>query len=77
MRGVPPNRVIGSDAWMQEQQLRGEWEAAEWKRLRAELAVQPALPAPAPSPQPPQKSKDRALHEGGVNAFRAIATIVQ
>ena len=50
-------RAIGSDGWMLEQQLRAEWEAAEWRRLRAEMA----LPAPELVPQ----RRERPLHEGG------------
>ena len=53
----PPD-AIASDAWMLEQQLRAEWEAAEWRRLRAELSQ----PLPALAYAPPAR---RPWYEGG------------
>lgn len=41
---------------MAEQQLRAEWEAAEWRRLRTELATLPAPETAAPA---------RPWYEGG------------
>src|SRR5262249_25413636 len=52
-----PSRVIGSDAWMLEQQLRAEWEAAEWRRIRAETAL--------PPPPQPGRGREKPWYEGG------------
>lgn len=55
----PP--VFASDAWMHEQQMRAEWEAAEWRRLRAELNKPQPIQLPPPQAQP----QGKPLHEGG------------
>ncbi len=43
-------QALASDAWMLEQQVRAEMEAAAWRQLREHLAAPPALPAPAEEP---------------------------
>ena len=53
----PP--AFASDAWMHEQQLRAEWEASEWRRLRAELN------RPQPIQLPPPQAAAKPLHRGG------------
>lgn len=45
LRGRP---AIASDAWMLEQQVRAEMEAAAWRRLREGLAAPPTASAPGP-----------------------------
>lgn len=42
-RGRP---VLASDAWILEQQVRAEMEAAAWRRLREDMATPPALAPP-------------------------------
>ena len=49
MAAPPGSRLpaFGSDDWMLEQQLRAEFEAEAWRRMREELAAPPqALPPP-------------------------------
>jgi len=43
-RGRP---ALASDAWMLEQQIRAEMEAAAWRRLRESLAAPPEPAQPA------------------------------
>lgn len=47
MSGARSRPAIPSDDWMLEQQLRAEFEAEAWRRMREELAAPPqALPPP-------------------------------
>ena len=65
---------IASDAWMHEQQLKAEWEAAEWKRIRAELANPPPAPAAPEAKQPWYEGGSiilKALVRFGIGAFGA------
>ena len=66
-----PYLTIGSDAWMREQQLRAEWEAAEWARIRAELAV----PPPAPPRLAPPAVRERPWYEGGSTILKALVRV--
>jgi hypothetical protein len=63
----PSRAALGSDAWMLEQQLRAEWEASEWRRIRAELAL--------PPPQlvlPQEPARERPWHEGGSGVLKGL-----
>ena len=68
-----PYPSIGSDDWMLEQQLRAEWEAAEWRRLRAELALPP--PQPIAEPETIPARKERPLHEGGSIILKGLVRV--
>ncbi len=58
---------------MLEQQLRAEWEASEWRRLRAEMA----LPPPEPQYQTAYQAGApaavaRPWHEGGSGVLKGL-----
>lgn len=68
MANTDPSRAaLGSDAWMLEQQLRAEWEASEWRRIRAELALPPPQPA-----SPTSAAPERPWHEGGSGVLKGL-----